>query len=255
MREPMFLLLVACGVIYLVLGDREEALMLLGFVCVIIGITTYQERKTERALDALRDLSSPRALVIRGGQQRRIAGRDVARGDILVVSEGDRVPADAVLISSMSISVDESFLTGESVPVRKAAMEHTPEEIAMARPGGEDTPFLYSGTLLVQGQGFARVLATAANTELGKIGKALESVKPEPTALQKETGRLVRNVAIIGLILCVVVVLVFRWTGGTWLNGLLVGITLAMATLPEEFPVVLTIFLALGRGASRKSTC
>src|SRR5512136_2503748 len=122
-REPMFLLLVACGIVYLVLGDVEEALMLLGFVFVVMGITLYQERKTERALEALRDLSSPRALVIRDGVEKRIAGRDVVRGDLLVLKEGDRVPADAMLLSSLNLSVDESLLTGESVPVRKIARE------------------------------------------------------------------------------------------------------------------------------------
>jgi len=120
-REPMFVLLVAGGVLYLVLGDVQEAMMLLAFVFVVMGITLYQERKTERALEALRDLSSPRALVVRGGAERRIAGREVVRGDALVVTEGDRVPADAILLSCDNLYVDESLLTGESAPVRKAA--------------------------------------------------------------------------------------------------------------------------------------
>jgi len=143
-REPMFLLLVACGVIYLLLGDREEALMLMGFVFVVIGITLYQERKTERALEALRDLSSPRALVIRSGEEKRIAGREVVRGDILVLNEGDRVPADAVMLSSVNISADESLLSGESVPVRKTTWDGA---LDMGRPGGDDLPFVYLGTM------------------------------------------------------------------------------------------------------------
>lgn len=118
-REPMFILLLACGSLYLLLGDVKEALLLLGFVFVVAGITFFQERKTERALEALRDLSSPRALVIRSGKQKRIAGREVVRGDLLVLSEGDRVPADSIVLSSVSMSVDESLLTGESVPVSK----------------------------------------------------------------------------------------------------------------------------------------
>jgi P-type Ca2+ transporter type 2C len=242
-REPMFLLLVACGTIYLLLGDLEEALMLMGFVFIVMGITLYQERKTERALEALRDLSSPRALVIRNGEEKRIAGREVVRGDILVVKEGDRIPADAVLLTSVNVSVDESLLTGESVPVRKTAWDGTLE---MARPGGDDLPFVYSGTLLVQGHSFAEVRATGVHTEIGKIGKALQTVEQEDTLLQKETNRLVRNLAIFGLSLCVIVVVVYGLTRGNWLDGFLAGITLAMATLPEEFPVVLTIFLALG---------
>ena len=119
-REPMFLLLIACGGLYLVLGDMQEAMMLLGFVFVVIGITIYQEQKTEKALDALRDLSSPRALVIRNGEQIRIAGRDVVTDDIILITEGDRVPADSVLLSSTNLQVDESSLTGESVPVVKS---------------------------------------------------------------------------------------------------------------------------------------
>ena len=243
MREPMFLLLVSCGILYLFLGDLQEAIMLLGFVFVVIGITLYQERKTERALEALRDLSSPRALVIRGGKQRRIAGRDVVRGDSIVLAEGDRVPADAVLQATINLTVDESLLTGESVPVRKTGNSGVAE---MARPGGEDLPYIYSGTLVVQGQGIAEVKATGSHTEIGRIGKALQSLEIEETPLQKETGSIVRTLALVGLFVCLVVVIVYGLTRGNWLNGFLAGITLAMALLPEEFPVVLTVFLALG---------
>lgn len=242
-REPMFLMLVACGTLYFFLGDMEEAIMLLGFVFVVIGITLYQERKTERALEALRDLSSPRARVIRGGKQKRIAGREVVRGDILILNEGDRVPADAVILSCVNLSVNESLLTGESVSVKKVAGN---SNLEMGRPGGDDLPFVYSGTLVVQGQGIAQVQAIGLCTEIGKIGKALQKLAPEQTLLQKEIGRLVRRLALVGLTLCIVVVIVFGLTRGNWLNGLLAGITLAMATLPEEFPVVLTVFLALG---------
>jgi Ca2+-transporting ATPase len=243
LREPMFLMLIACGLLYLFLGDRAEALMLMGFVFVIIGITFYQEQKTERALEALRDLSSPRALVIREGKQQRIAGREVVREDIILLSEGDRVPADAVLLSGSNISVDESLLTGESVPVRKRSWNG---QLEMGRPGGDDLPFVYSGTMVVKGQGIAEVRFTGPRTEIGKIGKALQILEPEDTNLQQQTGKIVRNFAIVGLILCAIVVVVFALTRGDWLNGFLAGITLAMATLPEEFPVVLTIFMALG---------
>jgi P-type Ca2+ transporter type 2C len=242
-REPMFLMLIACGFLYLVLGSLEEALMLMGFVIVIIGITFYQEQKTERALEALRDLSSPRALVIRDGKQQRIAGREVVRDDIVLLSEGDRVPADAVMLSGNLLNVDESLLTGESVPVRKKSWDG---RLEMGRPGGDDLPFVYSGTLVVKGQGIAQVRSTGPRTEIGKIGKALQILEPEDTNLQQQTAKIVRNFAIIGLSLCVLVVVVYGLTHGDWLHGFLAGITLAMATLPEEFPVVLTIFLALG---------
>jgi Ca2+-transporting ATPase len=242
-REPMFLLLIACGVIYLVLGDIEEALILLAFVFVIIGITFYQERKTERTLEALRDLSSPRALVVRDGQERRIVGREVVRGDILILNEGDRVPADAVVMSATDLSVDESLLTGESVAVRKAAGDPSS---SMARPGGDDLPYVFSGTLVVRGQGIAEVKTIGTNTEMGKIGKSLQKVEPEDTLLQKETRRVVRNVAAIGLGISFLVFIVYWITRADWQHGLLAGLTLGMAILPEEFPVVLTIFLALG---------
>lgn len=242
-REPMFILLVACGVVYFVLGDTREAIMLIGFVFVIIGITLYQERKTERALDALRDLSSPRAHVVRDGMQKRIPGRDVVRGDILLLTEGDRVPADAVLLSCLNFSVDESLLTGESVPVSKMNCDGS---VDMSKPGGENTPFVYSGTMVVQGRGVALVKATGIQTEIGRIGKTLQGIGQERSGLQEETGRLVRAVALIGLLLCAVVAIVYGFTRNDWLQGSLAGITLAMAMLPEEFPVVLTIFLALG---------
>jgi Ca2+-transporting ATPase len=242
-REPMFLLLVGAGLIYFVLGDFEEGALLLSFVLVIIGITVYQERKTERALEALRNLSSPRALVIRDGKLVRIAGREVVRGDCLFLSEGDRVAADALLLSSTNLSIDESLLTGESVPVRKLPPEGKPGD---RRPGGDDQPWLYSGTLVVQGQGVAEVVTTGISTEMGKIGKALQDVEREDTRLHVETSHIVRSIALIGLFLFITVVVVYGLTRGNWLEGFLAGITLAMAILPEEFPVVLTVFLALG---------
>jgi len=242
-REPMFLLLIATGGIYLLLGDPEEAIALLAAVFLIIGITLYQEHKTERALEALRDLSSPRALVIRDGAPTRIAGRDVVRGDLVVLHEGDRVPADAVVESCASLLVDESLLTGESVAVRKRPHQDEPPETT---PGGDDRPFVYSGTLVVRGEGTARVSATAAATELGKIGAALSRVEIGQTALQREVGRMVRLLAVIGLAACVVAGVAYGLVRHQWLDGALAGLTLAISMVPEEFPVVLTVFLALG---------
>ncbi len=242
-REPMFLLLVACGTLYLVLGDIQEGLMLMGFVFVVMGIEFYQERKTEKALDALKDLASPRALVIREGKSRRIAGREVVTDDLIVLQEGDRVPADGIVLNGVNLMADESLLTGESVPVRKREWE---EGEGSFIPGGDDIPGVFSGSMIVQGNGIIRVTATGMNTEIGKIGKALEYVKEEPTRLKKEIGVLVRRLAIIGVVLCLVVIAVYTITRGDLLKGFLAGITLAMAMLPEEFPVVLTIFLAVG---------
>jgi len=242
-REPIFLLLVACGTIYLFLGDKQEALMLLGFVFVVTGISFYQEHKTERTLEALRDLSSPRAQVIRAGQLTRIPGREVVKGDLIVLAEGDRVPADARVLSSTNLMTDESLLTGESVPVRKTA---SPMPLGVVRPGGDDLPFVYSGTLVVQGRGVVVAEAAGLHTEIGKIGKALQSVPIEKTHLQQETARWVHILAIFGGLLCLLVVLLHGLTRGSWLSGVLSGLTLAMAILPNELPVVLTIFMALG---------
>ncbi|MFH0781740.1 MAG: cation-translocating P-type ATPase [Pseudomonadota bacterium] len=242
-KEPMFLLLVACGTLYLVLGDVHEGLMLLGFVFVIMGIEIYQEKKTEKALDALKDLASPRALVIRDGKEVRIAGREVVTEDILILQEGDRVPADATVLRSVNLLADESLLTGESVPVRKSEWDNVETTVP---PGGDDLPFVYSGSLIVQGNGMARATATGQNTEIGKIGKALESVVEEETKLKREMAGLIKKLAIIGVLLCVLVVAVYTMSRGGLLQGFLAGITLAMAMLPEEFPVVLTVFLALG---------
>jgi len=242
-KEPMFLLLVACGTLYLILGDIHEGLMLLSFVFVVMGIEFYQEKKTEKALDALKDLASPRALVIRDGETIRISGKEVVKGDIVVLQEGDRVPADALVLRSNNLLADESLLTGESVPVRKREWR---KEDTMLMPGGDDLPVVYSGSMIVQGNGLVKVTATALNTEIGKIGKALDSVKEEPTQLKMEMGTLVKRLAIIGILLCILVISIYTVTRGDLLKGFLAGITLAMAMLPEEFPVVLTIFLALG---------
>ncbi len=245
-REPMFLLLVVAGGIYLLLGDVSDALMLLGFVCVVMAITIYQENKTERVLETLRDLTSPRALVIRDGVEQRIAGREVVRGDLLILSEGDRIAADAMLISCNHFSADESLLTGESVAVRKLPQAESLTPIDIAPPGGDNLPFVYAGSLVVQGHGIARVLATGPHSEIGKIGKALQSLDTETTALQQEIRQLVLKLAILGTLLSLLLFVIYGLTRGDWLHGLLSGITLAMSILPEEYPVVLTVFMAMG---------
>lgn len=243
MREPMFMLLVAAGLIYLWLGDLREAIALLASVFVIFAITVYQGRKTERALEALRGLAAPRATVIREGRTQSISSREVVRGDYLLIKEGDRVPADAVLLDAQGLMVDESLLTGESMPVRKQTWDGSAQ---IQRPGGDDQPFIFSGSLIVQGHASAEVLQIGANTEVGRIGKALLTLSPKNTRLQEETTYLVKYIALIGILLCILVFVIYATVRNDWMGGLLAGITLAMALLPEEFPVVLTVFLALG---------
>ncbi len=243
LREPMFSLLLAAGGIYLVLGDLGEAIVLLAFATLSVLITVVQETRSERVLAALRDQASPRALVIRDGERRRIPGREVVRGDTIVVLEGDRIPADAVVLSAGSLVVDESLLTGESVPVNKSAGDTV---AAMARPGGENTPYLYSGTLAVHGEGVAVVRATGLNSELGRIGQSLKAITPEPPRLQVETRRLVRIFAAVGLAASLSVVLLIGLVQGDWLQAVLGGIAIGMSLLPEEFPLVLTAFMVMG---------
>jgi Ca2+-transporting ATPase len=247
----MFLLLIACGGVYLLLGSKEDAFILLSAVLIIMVMNFTQERKSERTLEALRDLSSPRALVLRDGQTTRIAGRDVVPGDIIMLSEGDRVPADAVLFSGMSMTVDESLLSGESVPVRKQALPVLPT--SMATPGGNDQPYLYSGTLVVQGKGKALVIATAKKTALGRIGQALYSEPEEASKVQTETAHAVKVVAWFSLVLVILLTVWYGVTRHDWLNGILAGLTLAMAILPAELPLILAIFLGLGAWRIAKS--
>ena len=238
----MILMLLAAGAIYLILGDRTEAIVLLSSVLVVITISLFQNRRTERALQALRDLSSPRALVIRDGARRRIPGREVVPGDLLVLSEGDRVPADAAILQESNFAADESLLTGESLPVRK-----TPRRGNAAGPPADDDPgSVYSGTLVVSGDAVARVDSTGARTAIGRIGRSLESISTGRTRLQRETGHLVNRLAVVGLSLCGAVVVLYGLTRGSWLQGFLAGLALAMAVLPEEFPVILTVFFAIG---------
>lgn len=244
-KEPMFILLLSCGSLYILLGDYKEGVILLSTFFVIIFITFYQYQKTEKALDALKKLSSPRALVIRDNTEQRIPGREVVPGDIIILHEGDRVPADARVIDSINLTVDESLLTGESVPVTKI-----PNDDLQSNNG-----LLYSGTLVVQGKGFALVTATGLQTEFGKIGSSLQKIEEDETRLQKEMKVLVRILFFIGVIISIGTVLAFYFTRGNLLASILNGLAAAMAILPEEFPVVLTVFLALGAWRLSKKKC
>lgn len=239
-REPMFLLLVACGVIYLALGDRQEALMLLGFVGVVIVMTFVQKRRSQAALDALRDLSSPRALALRDGVPVRIPGKDLVVGDIVLMAEGDRVPADVELLEASYLTVDESLLTGESQPVLKQAREAADEGTVAPQH------LCFSGSLVTQGTAQGRVVATGPRSALGRIGASLGGIAMDETPIQRETARVVRRVAAAGVSVALLLAVGWALSRGDWLGGLLAGLTLAMAILPEELPVVLTIFLGLG---------
>jgi Ca2+-transporting ATPase len=247
MREPMFALLLGAGVLYLLIGSRGQALVLFAFACLSVAIAIIQEGRSERVLEALRDLTSPRALVIRDGAQIRIPGREVVRGDLLVLAEGDRVPADALLISGDDVQADESLLTGEAVPVRKrASPAAAAQPSAEAAPGGDDLPYVFSGTMIVTGGGLAQVTATGPRSEIGKIGHAVTRITPEPPRLQVQTRGFITGFAIVGLSLSAIAALLYGALRGEWLQGLLAGIALGMSMLPEEFPLVLTVFMVMG---------
>lgn len=230
-KEPMIALLLAAGGLYIFLGDVAEAILLLLSIVGVVAISLYQERKSEKSLQALVQLSSPRAVVIRGGREVRIAGREVVIGDVILLSEGDRVPADAELYEATNIRIDESLLTGESVPVDK---------------NNSDAKAVFSGSMVVSGHGKAIVRATGLDTELGKIGKSLVSIEIEKTLLQKEISLLVKYLAAIGLVMCVLLATVYTLTQGNVVEGILSGLTLAIGILPEEFPIVLLLFISMG---------
>lgn len=242
-REPMFLLLLGCSVLYFVLGDLGEALLLSAAIFVVMTITFVQERRTERTLDALRDLSSPRALVVRDGVLIRIAGKDVVPDDRVQLAEGDRIPADGYVLVSKALKLNESLLTGESVSVGKVEWN---AKDAFGQAGGDDTAFVYSGTLVVQGSGAFKVFATGQATAMGRIGLSLtQTVRPQ-SSLKQETRRVVRVVALGSLSLSVGIAAIWWFRDHDILRGILMGLTFAMSTIPEEFPVVLTVFMALG---------
>ncbi len=243
LKEPMLLLLVACTIIYFVLADIREALILCFSIFAVIGITIHQENKTEKALNALRNLASPRALVIRDGLKKIIAGRDVVRGDYVFLNEGDRVPADGIILWTLNLSIDESILTGESMAVQKSSGK---ADLEVGHPSSNDSPFAFSGSLVTSGQGILLVKRTGVETEMGKIGRMLNIIKEESTPLQKEIKKIIKIVSVIGLILCLAVVIFYILRIGGLIDGFLAGITLAMSILPEELPVMMVIFLSLG---------
>ena len=234
LTQPMFLLLLATAAVYAVLGDLGDAAMLLVSVLLVGALSIYQEQRTERVLHALKDLSSPRCTVLRSGRPLRVASRELVSGDRLVVSEGDRLAADARLLQGQALQVDESQLTGESMPVAKLA------------DGGGDAAQLHAGSLVVQGEGVALVTAIGAATALGRIGGSLAQIQPRPSGLQDELRRLVQRVAVLAMATCLFAAALFAWREGPWTAGLLVGLTLAMSLIPEEFAVVWTVMLALG---------
>lgn len=245
LSEPMFLLLLAAAVIYFILGEPRDGAIMLIFVIGVISIEFVQEWKTDKTLDALKELSAPRVTVIRDGAEVKIPSALVVPGDVMLVCEGEKIAADGVLIRANNLKADESTLTGESVQVWKTAEPDNSD-------GAWKKNRCYAGTLVTQGTGAVLVDATGVNTEYGKIGKAINDAPDRPTPLERQVARLVRTCAFIagGLFLAVCVITFINLSGVGMTDritkSILSGITLAMAMIPEEFPVILTVFLSMG---------
>lgn len=244
LREPMFLLLAGAALLYLTLGDLAEGLFLMAGAMASIGLVILQEARSERALSALRELAQPKARVIREGVERQLAARDLVPGDALLMGEGERLPADGVLVSGDVLSIDESALTGESAPVSKYPTQDAPA--AEPKPGADGGAFVFAGSMVVRGQGLVRITQTGERSALGRIGRSLGEIVHEPTPLQMTAGRLVRLLGLVALGFCGLVALAYGLLRGQWVEGALAGITVAIALIPEEFPMVLAVFLALG---------
>lgn len=256
--EPMFLLLLAAAIIYFVLGEPHDAAVMLSFVVVIISIDVFQEWKTDRTLNALKDLSAPRITVIRDGREQVVASADLVPGDLMMVSEGVKIPADGEVIRASDFRVDESTLTGEAEGVWKVTIGQTRETAAPAgrKAGSEEglwrQDYCYAGTLVVQGSAVIRVDRIGAATEFGKIGAGIASAPDTPTPLQRQTRQLVKMCAVIAILLCILVGVITYFNTAVpdfrerVIDSILAGITLAMAMIPEEFPVILTVFLSMG---------
>lgn len=244
LREPMFLLLIAASGLYLVLGEFTEGLFLTVAAIATVGLVVIQEARSERALKALRDLSEPSARVVRGGTERVIPITELVPGDIILVGEGQRLPADGALVDGEVLSVDESALTGESAPVSKMSSKGGTTETA--RSDIDADARLFAGTLVVAGQGVAQVSRTGARTALGEIGASLATIQSGPTPLQKSAGRLVGWFGGAAILICAAVVIAYGLLRGDWFEAALAGITVAISLIPEEFPMVLAVFMALG---------
>ncbi len=229
LREPMLLLLIAAGLISFLLAELSDAILLMFTVVIVLSISIYQQQRTEKALQALKDLTSPMALVLRDGKEVRISSIELVPGDLLLLLEGDRVAADAQIVTSSALEFDESLLTGESVPVTKSS---------------GDTVF--GGSLIVRGHGRAVVVATGSKTALGQIGRSLQEIPYQRTHLQESIDRMVKGIGVFALLTVIAIVTIYGLTRGNWLEGGLAAIAAAMALIPEEFPVIFTLFMALG---------
>ncbi|MFN8237865.1 MAG: HAD-IC family P-type ATPase [Chitinophagales bacterium] len=232
LKEPMILLLLAAATIYFITGNMDDGIFMTSAILLVAAISLYQESKSRNALKALRTLTQPKSKVIRNGILIEINSTEIVPGDAMMVEEGTSVPADGVILQSNDFEVNESILTGESMPVGKN--EHSEDK------------FVYQGTWVSGGLAICSVTAIGNQTKLGKIGKSLESIEEEETPLQQQINHFVRLMAFTGIFIFLIVWGINYFRSGQLLDSLLKALTLAMSILPEEIPVAFTTFMALG---------
>ena len=231
-REPMFILLVAACVIYFVLGKSGEGWMMMAAMLFVAAISFYQEIKSTNAIAALKEFTEPKVVVIRDGEEMMIHSAELVPGDVMLLEEGNKIPADARIIQENDLTVNESIITGESIPVDKHETE------------GND--LLYQGTTVNSGKCYALVTATGNNTVLGKLGKSISGYSAPKTLLQLQIGKFVKMLAFFGISAFFIIWAVNYIRNGDIILSLLFGLTLAMASIPEEIPVAFSSFMALG---------
>ena len=239
LHEPMFVLLLAAAALYLIFGDLAEGVFLSLGALLSLSLVVVQEARSEQALRALNDLAEPQARVLRGGVLRPVPAREVVPGDILLVAEGGRVSADAMLIDGSAIEVDESTLTGEAAACVKTARRP-------GQPLEAGRSDLFASTLVIRGEALAEVTHTGAATRIGQIGTALGAIREQPTLVQRDIRRLIGRLGVLAFIFCAAVAITYGIVRHDWFQGALSGLTLAISLIPEEFPMVLAIFMALG---------
>jgi P-type Ca2+ transporter type 2C len=246
LREPMFALLLVATLLYISIGNLGEGLFLSVGALLAVGLVVFQELRSQRALEALKELAQPQVRVVRGGSESRIAARELVPGDLLLIGEGERLAADGLLVGGEMLSVDESGLTGESAPVTKRSALPTDSVTATIVPGDDNSPYLFSGTLIVRGQGVVRVSSTGSRSAMGRIGSSLANIEQQPTPLQKTAAHAVTLLGIWALGFCAMVTLTYGYLQQDWVGGALAGIAVAISLIPEEFPMVLAVFMAMG---------
>ncbi len=231
--EPMFLLLLVATIVYFILGERDEGIMMLVAILIVSLTSFYQQAKSENALKLLKDLSAPHVSVIRDGNVQEVKVNEVVTGDLMIVTEGELISADGILVKANDLSVDESLLTGESFAVVKTVAENA------------NTNTVFRGTSVVSGSGIAEVTATGNRTGIGKLGKSISDIPKEKTPLQKQVSTFVKYMAMAGAIAFVVIWAFSYYRTGVFFDSLLSGLTIIMSVLPEEIPVALSVFMAL----------